>query len=223
MIAWPRRTGIALLLLTVLTGCAHSGRERDPTTLVAAIKNSHLLYLRPDRYRSLYVEIDAVEGTEFSEAELKRFEAFWAEWCDKPEGIRVVSSSVIARSAARGHSANSLARRYLDGPVLATNGAQPAYLYVLVYDNRVNRNPAQSPRGVSQWPVKDPVPRRLAKSENPHVASFPYPAMIYIDRSWLGCLLPKRYWYDTLMHEAGHVMGLVSRESRAGGFHCATK
>jgi len=171
----------------------------------------------------LFVEVDAVEGAEFSETELRSFEAFLGEWCDKPDGITVTKSSVIARAAARGHSAHSLARRYLDGPPLATNGAQPAYLYVLVYDNRVNRNPAQSPRGASQWPITNTISSELAGSEDPHVEPHPYPAMIYIDRSWVGGLLPKRYWYDSLIHEAGHVMGLVSRQAGAREPHCTTR
>jgi hypothetical protein len=181
--------------------------------------------LRSDLYRSLYVEVDAVEGTEFSNADLDRFRAFLGEWCDKPDGIQVARSSVIPRSSARGHSADWIARRYIEGPPDDKGAAQPAYLYVLVYDNRINRNPLQSPRATELGPVKAPIPERLGRPENPHVNVFPYSAMIHVDRSWLGGLLPKRYWSDVLLHESGHVMGLVSRDSRAGpgGAHCDSK
>jgi hypothetical protein len=214
------RTGLIFLLLTLLTGCVHSKREQALAAL--GPENAHLLYFQAEPHRSLYVEVDSVEGAEFSASELSRLEAFLRQWSEKPDGVTVAKSSAIPRSAARGHSADSLARRYMGGPTVATNQAPPAYLYILVYDNRVNRNPLLSPRAASQGPVKDTVPSSLAMSENPHVNLFPYRAMIYMDRSWLGGLLPRNYWYETLVHEAGHVLGLVNRDSRAEG-HCPEK
>jgi hypothetical protein len=216
-----KRAGLACLLLTLLTGCVHSNRERARAVLHN--ENSHLLYFQPEPHPSLYVEVDAVEGAEFSETELSALETILRQWSEKPAGVFVVQSSAIPRSAARGHSANSLARRYMDGPTVATNQPPPAYIYVLVYDNRVNRNAVHSPRGASQWPVRDTVPPMLARPEEPHIITSPYRAMIYMDRSWLGGLLPKTYWRQTLIHEAGHVLGLVNREIRTEGHHCPTK
>ena len=216
-----KRTGLAFLLfLTVLTGCVHSRANR--VTPPSGRENTHLLYLQPKPHRSLYVEVDAVEGAEFSDAELSGLKAFLSQWCEKPDGVTVLKSSVIARSTARGHSADSLARRYLDGPTVANAAAQPAYLYILVYDNRVNQNPVQSSRGASQRRAGDLVPLKLARPESPHVVFHPYPAMIYIDRSWLGGLLSRKYWYASLIHEVGHVLGLVNRDSRVEGSHCPT-
>jgi hypothetical protein len=71
-------------------------------------------------------------------------------------------------------------------------------------------------------PAKNSVSARLAAPENPRVVFFPYPAMIYVDRSWLGGLLPRKYWQRTLLHEAGHVLGLVGRESGVSIRHCPT-
>lgn len=184
--------------------------------------DSHLVYFLPEPHRRLYVEVDAVEGTEFSATELAELEAVLREWTQKPDGVAVVQSSLIPRHAARGHSADSLARRYLDGPPATTKESPCAYLYLLVYDNRVNRNPVQSPRHASLWPAKDKVSPKLAAPEDPRVVAFPYSAMIYMDRSWLGGLLPRKFWNRTLLHEAGHVMGLVSRESQVENHHCAT-
>jgi hypothetical protein len=70
--------------------------------------------------------------------------------------------------------------------------------------------------------MRDGVPANLAAPENPRVVFFPYPAMIYVDRSWLGGMLPQKYWERTLLHEAGHVLGLVGRESRVRMRHCPT-
>jgi len=206
-----KRIWLPFWLLALLTSSGQS--ETIRTTLPLEIGNAHLLYLRSEPHRSLYVEVDAVKGTEPSEAELTKLTAFLREWCQKPDGITVVRSSVIARSAARGNSALSLARQHMEGPAGTSDAASPAYLYILFYDNRVNRNSLQSPRGAAQWPARDTVPPQLARPENPHIVSFPYPAMIHVDRSWMGGLLPDKYERSCSLHEAGHVLGLVSRES----------
>ena len=216
-----KRTGLLSLLLTLLVGCVHPPSIR--TALPPEVGDPQLLYLQSFPHRSLYVEVDAVEGAEPSETELGKVRTFLHQWCEKPDGITIARSSVIARSAARGKIALSLARQYMDGPQAATNAAQPAYLYVLFYDNRVNRNPLQSPRAASERPARAAVPLALAKPENPHVVLFPYLAMIYVDRSWLAGLLPGKYRRESLTHEAGHVLGLVRRESRVKGLHCPAK
>ena len=215
-----KRGGLAFLLLTLVAGCTHSQGKQTASDL--KFGNSHLAYFQSKPYQRLHVEVDAVEGTEFSTTELRELEALLREWTQKPGGVAVVQSSLIPRTAARGHSADSLARQYLDGPPAPTNESQAAYLYILVYDNRVNRNPMQSPRAASLWPAKNSVPARLAAPENPRMVAFPYPAIIYVDRSWLGGLLPKKYWQRTLLHEAGHILGLVGRESQVERRHCAT-
>src|SRR6185436_10673055 len=92
----------------------------------------------------------------------------------------------------------------------------------LVYDNRVNRQVLRSPRAMSESPAAHGVSAKLAMQENPHVIMYPYPAMIYMDRSWLGGLLPRKYWCASLAHETGHVLGLVSRQSQPGNPHCPT-
>ena len=162
-----------------------------------------------------------MRGAEPSATELNGLRSCLGQWCDKPEGITIARTSVISRSAGRGHSALSLARHYMDGPVVEGAGA-PAFLYVLFYDNRLNRNAVESPRGKSLRRTRGPVPPQLAKAENPHVMLFPYPAMIYVDRSWMGGLLPHKYRRESLLHEAGHVVGLVRRESNVKDLHCPT-
>ena len=210
---------LALASLFLATpGCAH--KSQNSSELLAEIGNSHLLYLRREPYRSLYVEVDAVKGSEPSAAELAQLRDFLLQWCDKPDGIIIINGNRIPRTSARGYSANSLARRFLDGPP-STSGANPAFLYVLFYDNRLNRNPAQSPRDAS--PLKTTIPRALAQSENPHVYLSPYPPMIYIDRSWFGGRAPRKYTDEFPVHEAAHVLGLVRRDSHSPGLHCPTQ
>jgi hypothetical protein len=213
-----KRPAFLFWLLIALAGCVHSPSRR--TALPPESGNPQLLFLQPAPHRSLYVEVDAVKGTEPSEAELGKLTRFLRQWCDKPDGITIVRSSLIARTAARGKPALALAQEYLDGPPATTNAGPPAYLYILFYDNRINRNPLQSPRAASQWPTRDPAPVELARTENPHVVLFPYPAMIYVDRSWLAEPGLDKYRRESLTHEAGHVLGLVRRESRILGYHC---
>jgi hypothetical protein len=215
-----KRSRFAFLLLLLLVGCVHS--ETKLAGSPPKWGNSHPAYLRPEPHRQLYVEMDAVEGAEFSDSELRELESVLRQWTRKPEGVEIVRSSSIPRSAARGHSADSLARRYLDGPPTAANNSQPAYFYILVYDNRVHRRPVQSPRAESLWLTRDDGAPKLGALENPHVVQFPYPAMIYADRSWPGGLLPRKYWNRTLIHETGHVLGLVNRESQVENHHCET-
>src|SRR5688572_19947711 len=129
-----KRVGLALMLLTLVPGCMHSTGKQ----VALKFGDSHLVYFRPEPYRGLHVEVDAVEGTEFTETELRELEMVLRQWTQKPDGVAVVKSSLIPRPAARGHSADSLASRYLDGPPTTTNEPQSAYLYILVYDSRVN-------------------------------------------------------------------------------------
>ncbi len=209
---------LSACLLLPLTGCVHSRNLRivEPPE----VGNPQLLYLHPEPHRSLYVELDAVQGAAPSETEVCKVQAFLQQWCDKPHGIVIAASSVISRSAARGKSALTLARQYMDGPPASTNAAPSAFLYILFYDNRLNRPPLQSPKSATPQPAWDRPALGLGNPENPHVVLFPYPAMIYMDRSWLGGLVPEKY--AGTVHEAAHVLGLVRRATRIKGHHCST-
>jgi hypothetical protein len=184
--------------------------------------NWHWSYLQSNRYPALYVEVDAVEGAESTEIMLNRLGAFLRKHCDKPGGVTIQRSSVIPRKAARGYSADSLAAGYLDGPPVRTNDAPPAFLYILFYDSRVNANALQSPRDASQRPLRNPLPAGMSRRQNPHVKLFQYPAMIYFDVSFFGAdvLSPQELPEMALLHEAGHALGLVSREGRIKTAHC---
>jgi len=180
------------------------------------------LYLQSNRYPALYVEVDAVEGGEPTEEMFSKLNAFLRKHCDKPGGITIKRSSVISRAAARGYSADSLAAGYMDGPPAQTNSEASAFLYVLFYDNRVNVNVLQSPRAASQRPLKDHLPAAMSRRENPHVNFLQYQAMIYFDVSYGPPDLwgAKEFPELSLLHEAGHTFGLVSREGRVKTAHC---
>ena len=69
-----KRTGLLYLLLTLLVGCVHAPSIR--TALPPEVGDPQLLYLQSFPHRSLYVEMDAVEGAEPSETELGKVRTF---------------------------------------------------------------------------------------------------------------------------------------------------
>ena len=213
---------VVALLVTFSMAMAHSAKSPiEEFTWPDEALNWHLLYLQSNRYPALYVEVDAVEGAEPTAESLAKLEAFLRQHCDKPDGITIKRSNVIPRKAARGYSADSLAAGYLNGPPTQTNSAPPAFLYILFYDNRVNINVLQSPRDADQRSLKNRLPAAMSRRENPHVNLVQYPAMIYFDAAFgPDVLFPKELPELALLHEAGHTMGLVSREGRIKTAHC---
>ena len=211
----------AITLLLVSLVAASSATSIKESAWPNEALNWHLSYLRSNRYPALYVEVDAVEGAEPTEGMLDKLHAFLRKHCDKPGGITIKRSSVIPRKAARGYSADSLAAGYLDGPPVQTNSALPAFLYILFYDSRVNANVLQSPRDASHRPLRNPLPVGLSRYQNPHVNFTQYPAMIYFDAHFgPDVFSPKELPELALLHEAGHTLGLVSREGRIKTAHC---
>jgi hypothetical protein len=146
------------------------------------------------------VEVDAVKGCEPKEAALRKLHDFLSSYCNKPDGIEIVRSDVIPVPAARGVSAQALARKYMNGPD-STNTASSAYLYVLYYDDTLSRYSG--------------VTRFLHRGANPYTEVAPYPAIYLNTRFSLGLALN-----GILLHEAGHALGLVDRQLHARNGHC---
>lgn len=152
----------------------------------------HLLYLQRAPCDRLYVEIDAVEGTEPEDATVEALRAMLQRWCDKPGGVEVVRHDLLPRDEARDVSLPVLDLRLMDGPPEEAESA--AYLHILFYDHRLLPKPV------------------LGGEAYGHVLVLPYPATVYIDRgnlktSWLG--LANRFEKWLLFHEVGHALGLV--------------
>jgi hypothetical protein len=86
LICCLKRVGIAFIFLTMVSGCMHSRGKQAASAL--KFGDSHLIYFLPEPHRRLYVEVDAVEGTEFSTTELGELEALLREWTQKPGALR---------------------------------------------------------------------------------------------------------------------------------------
>src|SRR5258705_3122562 len=124
-----------LPLSLLLTGCLSTKPPEKADLGAIGFWQPHRLFLNRAPHDSLYVEVDAVEGAEPSDAVLKALEEFLRQHCDKPGGITVVRDDVIPRIAVVGYHHDALALQYLDGPP-GTNST-PAFIYVLYFDSNV--------------------------------------------------------------------------------------
>ena len=202
-----------LAAVGLLTGCASKPPRSDSTDLSNITQRSnfwypHLMYLLAAPHNRLYVEVDAVEGCEPGEDNLKLLRQFLASYCQKPGGIEIVRNDVIPIKDAQGLSRRSLARKFLNGPP-EHSGSPPAFMYVLFYDGAV----ADKPMMVASQTAQSHSPER---DKNPHVEFLPYPAIIY-DNARYGIPTSRD---ELLIHEAGHLLGLAQRDVGAAGYHC---
>jgi hypothetical protein len=175
-----------------------------------------LFYLLPSPYTRLYVEVDAVEGCQPSDANLNKLRDFLTTYCNKPDGIEIARGDVIPAVTARGVPPEALARKFLNGP--PDNKAQPppAYLYVLYYDSALCDKPPIADASQSGAKVTGRLHQAL---RNPHVDFLPYAPVIYINHRYG----PRIAQNDLLAHEAGHELGLAGRQTFASDYHCLDK
>ena len=206
-----------LLLASCSTPTArHSQADSDVVRIPESWK-PHLLYLLPSPHPRLYVEVDAVEGCVPKQAALEKLRDFLSAYCNKPDGIEIVRSDVIPIKAARGISPRALARKYMNGPDKIT-ASPPAFMYVLFYnyalcgDSVVAK--ARHP-GASKAPTRRPKVARIVVPRNPYAEVLPYPTIYFNPRYFLG--MAKK---QTLLHETGHLLGMVSRPTHAREGHC---
>jgi len=174
-----------LLLLAAL--CSPLGCN----TGLPAYQKPELLYIQQDKYESIHVEVDIVQGCSPGHEPLERLREFLLAHCDKPLGVTMVESD-IPRDEVAGLSPAAIALRNMQGP---TQGAQrAAYMYVLFYDSNLIDS----------------------KRRFPYVQS-DYPCAMFIDQSNLGRSDLNTH---VLIHEAGHLLGVSKRPGRQKGSHC---
>ena len=210
-----------MLYCLVLAGCstpvarksqANSGFAQTPES-----QKTHLLYLLPSPHSRLYVEVDAVEGCEPKDIALQKLKEFLSAHCDKPDGIEVVRSDVIPKEAARGISPRALARKYINGPDKIP-ASPPAFMYVLFYNYALCGDSVVAKAGhpgASKAPARPPKVVRIVVPRNPYAEVLPYPTIYFNPRYFLG--MAKK---QSLLHETGHLLGMVSRPTHAREGHC---
>src|SRR5439155_11704166 len=200
-----------LLLASCSTPTPHLSREDSDVLEIPESWKPSLLYLLASPHPRLYVEVDAVEGCEPNDIAHQKLKEFLSAHCDKPDGIEVVRSDVIPKEAARGISPRALARKYINGPDKIT-ASPPAFMYVLFYNYSLCRDSAVAKAG---HPGASTPPARRPEVANPYAEVLPYPTIYFNPRYFLG--MAKK---QTLLHETGHLLGMVSRPTHAREGHC---
>ena len=194
-----------------LAGCSTAKTERleMPSVERVSFWQPHLLYLQSSVHSRLYVEIDAVEGCEPSDDAVNKLREFLTSYCNKPEGAEIVRSDVIPVKEARGLPRYGLAHRFLDGPP-KNAGSTPAFIYILFYDGALcdQRTVSKTSRNVPE--------KESERNLNAYAESLPYPAMVFMNEHYL----PSAMKDNGLLHEAGHLLGLVRRPRGNSALHC---
>src|SRR5262245_39650719 len=129
---------VASSLCFSLTSCTTARDPRlqskpDPAKLTS-FWQPQLLYILSSPHSRLYVEVDAVEGCQPSDATLHKLREFLTTYCNKPDGIEIVRGDVIPAGTARGVPLPALARKFINGPPDNNTASPPAFLYVLYCD-----------------------------------------------------------------------------------------
>jgi len=175
-----------VLLVWVLSGC---GSQSAP---LQTYMRPELLYLNPQPYSRLYVEVDTIEGIEVPDQWVDELKAFLGKYCSKPDGIEIVRDKPVPISEIEGLPFSLASILCVDGP-RPNSGPQPAYLHLFFYDT-------------------DMVFKRIRR--NPHVPAL-CPCAIFFNVDYAG-----RWYRFTIKHEAGHVLGLCKNTTHGNGTHC---
>jgi hypothetical protein len=213
-------TTLLPFLCISLTGCATAKAPRSQSfpgsVKLTSFWQPQLLYILPSPHSRLYIEVDAVEGCQPSDANLNKLREFLTNYCRKPDGIEIVRGDVIPAGTARGIPLRALARKFMNGPPDNNSPSPPAYLYVLYCDPALCDKPALpdgDQHAVNTTSHREPAVRK------PHVDFLPYPPVMYINPRYG----PKYVQNEMLIHEAGHELGLASRATNAFAYHCLDK
>jgi len=205
-----------LLLASCSTPTARLSQADSDVVRIPESWKPHLLYLLPSPHSRLYVEVDAVEGSVPKQAALQKLRSFLSKYCNKPDGIEIVRGDVIPIETARGFSEKALARKYVNGPA-KTTGSPPAFMYVLFYNDALCKASVKAEHSRASAVQSS---RRAAK---PYSEVLPYPAIYFNTRyfpwfPWRFSGMDKK----GLLHEAGHLLGLVRRPTGVSG-HCTNR
>ena len=188
-----------LFLLLALPSCQSSHPEGNDLHEMSEWSKPWLAYLRRDPYPALKVQIDSVEGSQPTTAEIQSLKDFLTAHVDKPAGITIDLRPPIPLGTARTYFPKSLAQYTSLHPEPSFNSTS-AYMHLLFFNGSQMKN-------ASDW------------NQNPHVNFVPYSAAAYINISGLAgparSALPR-----VIQHELGHMLGLVSRRANDNGGHC---
>ena len=188
------------VLVTAVGGCSGAGEvavanNEAQAKAIALFQESASMYLGEGRYDSIFVEVDAVEGMEATEAELAEMAGFLEKHCAKT--VRIRQDAPIPRAQVKGMTSEMIATQAVDGIGEAKQEDRTGYIYLLLH-NQPTR----------EW--VEGYARNL------------YPCGIYVNVGTLGGW-KRRYLPAILKHECGHLMGLCNNLEHGDGAHCRNK
>lgn len=192
------KISVVLFLAALCTGCIE--QSIDPRSL--SFWKPHLLYLQSAPCKSLYVEIDAVEGSAPNEETIETLRRCLQRHCDKSGEIQIVCNTPIPLEDAQSTRPELLALRYMDGPTNPEHDGSTAYLYVLYYDS------------------SKLLGKKYRQAVNPHAKLLPYPAAIYMDTRYIEKHHLSKHEAQLLLHEVGHILGLTWSQKRGHDWYC---
>jgi len=185
----------------ILSGCSAVSPQGGDKAVVSPaysyedmVHCSALMYLKNEPYKWIYLEVDAVEGTEITEETLHPAVHFLETHCQKPVVVHLKKS--ISVETAKKMPPRVLATNRLEGPPADDPKGPPAFIYMLVHSGQ--NQPAKTPGGyISLYPC------------------------IFID---LSHIKPNLRWIcpELMMHECGHALGLWNRPGETS-IHCDNK
>jgi len=206
LVAWlcsePWRYGLSMnlriagVLVVLLCGC---GAFRRPVGKVKEQPYRSQSILEADS-PSLVVEIDYLEGHAPSPVSVRLLGRRLALYTDKPEGIRIHVDDEIP--AKRWDGKRSTMRALVEAHAEPPSG-NVGYIYLMYLPGFRNY------RGLSFQP------RKLSKRFN-HPLAFVYPGRLR-GRLWV---TRQRQESSVVVHEVGHLMGLVSHPEHYVDGHC---
>ncbi len=180
-----------VLLVCVLSGCGSQSAQ------LQTYMRPELLYLNPQPYSRLYVEVDTIEGIEVPDQWLDELKAFLGKYCSKPDGIEIVRDKPVPISEIEGLPFSLASILCIDGPRPDSREEQPAYMHVFFYDRDMGLR---------------------AKAREAHVVIF-CPCGIFLDVGYLRIFKGKAETF-ALKHELGHILSLCKNTAHGNGAHC---
>lgn len=194
---------ILMLWISLMSyGCASVASQQDIESKSVNFWKPHLLYLQSRQYKSLYVDVQAVEGCEPTQETISALQTFLEQYCDKPDNIRVVRSPSIPVTGFRASRPEILSLRHMNIPESSADHSQSAYLHILFYDS-------------------SKLARTNGQAINPHVKMVPYPSAVFVDTQYIRAHKLERHVPELLVHEVGHILGLTWTRDKYS--HCSNK
>jgi hypothetical protein len=209
--------GFCLVLGPFAPACVGLGGTDDPVTdPYQPVGASARDLLTGDRFKSLVVEIQAVQGFEPSTQSLKNLTTFLEDRLNKPNGIRIVLDPSLPSSPASSPTYSTTEIRAIEKKhrILFTQGSEMAAYLLFLDGSNVDDTPAYNTLGQAYWntslAIFESTVRRVAVQTGHSTAAYTTSETI------------------VLLHEFSHVLGLVNNgtplasphQDSGHGAHC---